>query len=508
MKYILEMKNIVKQFPGLVANDHINFCVKPGEVHTLLGENGAGKSTLMNILTGLYGMDEGQIWFSGQAVEIDSPRKAVELGIGMVHQHFMLVQAMDVIDNIILGTKQTNYPRLDKAKAEKEILELADKYGLEIPTRERVMDISVGAQQRVEIVKALYRGAELLILDEPTAVLTPEECQGFFKVIGKLVKEGKTIIFISHKLKEVMQISDRITILRKGKKFATLDKTSTNMEELAQFMVGKRLAHEEYDHSSSHSRVVFSMKDVMAKQGNMNLKNLDIEVREGEILGIAGVDGNGQSELALLASGMLKPLRGEIVLKGEKILRFSADEFYRRKVAHIPEDRNKLGLIGGMSVSENLILKTISDAPVSKWNGLKINYGYIQDLADRVQKEYDIRASGMDCKTCNLSGGNQQKVVLARELMAEPDFIVAVHPIRGLDIGAAHFVHEQLVVARDRGCAVLLISADLDEILLLSNRIGVMYEGEIMGYEPGLEPDVNRIGQMMAGHIKAEVTHA
>ncbi len=495
------MEGITKQFGGVYANRDINLEIKEGEVHTLLGENGAGKSTLMNILIGLYSPTAGKIFIDDKEVRIDSPKTAVGYGIGMVHQHFMLVEAMTVFENIILGHTGEKGLFIPKDKLKKEILELSDKYELEVELDRDITDISVGAQQRVEILKALFRGADLLILDEPTAALTDIEAEGLFKIMRKLTSEHKSVIFISHKMREVLKVSDRITILRAGRTVKTLNRSETNGEELADLMIGHKMVQEEYKKAESHQDTVLDFKSVSYNKNSKHsgISEISLKVRRGEIVGIAGIDGNGQSQLAQIATGVLKPDEGEVDLKNSKVSKFLPIGFIAANVSHIPEDRNKMGLVGNMSVAENLILQDTKSARFSAGRGFYLKKKEIHRFALDLQKKNDIRCASVDQEVRNLSGGNQQKVILARELSRNPDLLVAVHPTRGLDIGAAKFVHDTMEEARDKGCGILLISADFDEILKISDRILVMFEGKIMGEYSGANPPINEISLAMAG---------
>ncbi|MBR5292862.1 MAG: ABC transporter ATP-binding protein [Clostridia bacterium] len=501
MQEILRMEHITKRFGDMYANRDINFEVRRGEVHTLLGENGAGKSTLMNVLFGLYQPTEGSIYLNGNKVKIDSPAQAVKLGIGMVHQHFMLVEAMTVFENIILGDRNTKGVFIDRDARRKEILELSQQYGLDVEMDKPITEIAVGAQQRVEILKALYKGAELLVLDEPTAALTDIEVEGLFQIIKKLTAEGKSVIFISHKMREVLHISDRITILRAGESVCTLNREETTGEDLANLMIGRELVPSQYKKIEDAGDAVIKLTDVdYCKESKHNgLNGVSLSVGRGEIVGIAGVDGNGQSQLAQVVTGVITPDSGEVDMKGSRVAKFTPNGFIIEKVSHIPEDRNKMGLIGSMSVMDNIVLKTTELPEFSSGNGLYLKKKAIKEYAEQMQKKYDIRCASIEQETRNLSGGNQQKVILARELESDPDLLVAVHPTRGLDIGAARFVHDTMIAARDNGCGVLLISADFDEILEVSDRIIVMFEGEIMGEYSGKNPPINEISLAMAG---------
>ena len=495
------MDNITKKFGKVAANKNVSLSIEKGEVHTLLGENGAGKSTLMNVLIGLYQPTEGDIYINGVKVKIDSPATAVKYGIGMVHQHFMLVEDMTVFENIILGVTKDSSVFIKPAPIKKELSELSKFYGLDIDLDKRIEDISIGEQQRVEILKVLYRGAEILILDEPTAVLTDEEAEGLFEMIKRLVSEDKTVIFISHKMREIMKISDRITVLRSGEVVATVKKEDTDPTALASMMVGREFIPSTFDKTASENEVMLSLNHICyhKQMKHSGLNDVSMEIKRGEVLGIAGVDGNGQSQLAQLIAGLITPDEGEFLLKAKKISNFGSCEFIACGVSHVPEDRNKMGLIGDMRISENLILKSIESEQFSYLKGLKLKKKNINAYAKDIVKKYDIRCSSYEQAVKNLSGGNQQKVIIARELEAGPDLLIAVHPTRGLDIGATNFVHESIISARDSGCAVLLISADLDEVLKLSTRISVMYEGRLMGSYPGDNPPIKQISLAMAG---------
>ncbi len=501
MDEILRMEHISKQFGGFYANKDVTFTVRKGEVHTLLGENGAGKSTLMNVLIGLYQPSEGDIILRGQKVKIESPAMAVRLGIGMVHQHFMLVEAMTVLQNIILGDKRYKgmFIRMDERK--KEIIALSQRYGLDIDPDAKITDISVGAQQRVEILKALYRGAEILILDEPTAVLTDIEVENLYEIIDKLRSEGKSIIFISHKMREVLHVSDRITILRAGSAVCTLNAKETDGRELANLMIGRELAESDYEKAESAQESVIELHNVCYNKSSKHngLNDVSLTVRKGEILGIAGVDGNGQSQLAQIVTGVICAETGRVVLKGCAVTRFTAADFIRKSVSHIPEDRNRMGLIGDMSVEENLLLKSTQMCEFCSAGGWRLKKKAMRAYTEQMRKKYDIRCQSPEQEIRSLSGGNQQKVILARELEAKPDLLVAVHPTRGLDIGATRYVRDAMIAARDKGCGVLLISADFDEVLQMSDRIIVMFEGKVMGEYSGKNPPIQSISLAMAG---------
>lgn len=501
MEELLRMEHISKCFGDFYANSDVTFSVARGEVHTLLGENGAGKSTLMNILIGLYQPTEGKIFLNGKEVRIETPSQAVKLGIGMVHQHFMLVEAMTVFENIILGDRNVKGLFIDRAKRRTEIEELSQKYGLDVELDKYITEISVGAQQRVEILKALYHGAELLILDEPSAALTDLEVEGLFSIMKKLVSEGKSVIFISHKMREVLHISDRITILRTGHVVATVDKNKTSGEELANLMIGRELATTQYEKVLKTEQEAFRLSHIEYHKTSKHngLNGVTLSVGRGEIVGIAGVDGNGQTQLAQIVTGVLTPEAGEVDLKGRKVAVFNPGGFIDDGVSLIPEDRNLQGLVGNMSIADNLVLKSTDTPAFSKAHGLVLKKAAIEDYARRMAQQYDIRCTSVNQEVRNLSGGNQQKVILARELESEPDLLVAVHPTRGLDIGATRFIHDRMMEARRNGVGILLISADFDEILEMSDRILVIFEGKLMGEFSGKDPSIEQISIAMTG---------
>ena len=500
-KYALQMQDITMEFPGVLANDHVSIDCKKGEVLGLLGENGAGKTTLMNVLYGLYPPSSGKILLDGREVQIGSPSEAISYGVGMVHQHFMLVDAMTVFENIILGTKKDSSIFIKKEERKKEILELSQKYGLEVDLDKQVNEISVGEQQRVEILKALYRGAKLLILDEPTAALTDQEVEGLFAIIRRLTGENKPVIFISHKMREVMAISDRITILRAGETIETLRREDTNAAQLANLMIGHEMTVSRYQKVTKTEETVLRLDhvDYHKEHKHSGLNDVSFSIGKGEILGIAGVDGNGQSQLAQLVTGVIAPDSGEVDLKSKKVAQFIPNGFILSHVSHVPEDRNKMGLVGNMTVEENLVLKSTEDPRFSCGKGAFLKKKAIREFALALQKKNDIRCSSIEQEARNLSGGNQQKIILARELENHPELLVAVHPTRGLDIGASQYVHDTMIEARDKGCGILLISADFDEVLKLSDRIIVMFEGKVMGIYSGENPPIEEISLAMAG---------
>ena len=501
MEELMRMEHISKRFGNFYANKDVNLTVYRGEVLTLLGENGAGKSTLMNILIGLYQPTEGKIYLNGKEERIDSPGQAVKLGIGMVHQHFMLVEAQTVFDNIILGDKRSKGIFINRAARRKEILELSERYGLDVELDAKITEISVGAQQRVEILKALYHGAELLILDEPTAALTDIEVEGLFAIMNKLKSEGKSVIFISHKMREVLHISDRITILRAGEVITTVNCSETDGQKLANLMIGRELTKSQYEKKEVSGEPVVKLEDVRYNETNKHngLAGVSMEIRPGEIVGIAGVDGNGQTQLAQLITGVIGPEKGHVHLAGSKVSTFDPFDFIESGVAHVPEDRNLQGLIGDMSIADNLVLKSTETDQFSHGKGLFLKKKDINSYAEELVQKYDIRCTSIDHAVRSLSGGNQQKVILAREIESEPDLLVVVHPTRGLDIGATRFVHDQMIAARERGVGILLISADFDEVLEMSDRILVIFEGQFMGEFSGKNPPIQEISLAMTG---------
>lgn len=501
MEELLRMEHISKRFGSFYANRDISLSVYKGEVLTLLGENGAGKSTLMNILTGLYQPTEGKIFICGKEYRIESPGQAVKLGIGMVHQHFMLVEAMTVFENIILGDRKSKGVFINRQERKKEILELSERYGLDVELDRPINEIAVGAQQRVEILKALYRGAELLILDEPSAALTDIEVEGLFAMIRKLTGEGKSVIFISHKMREVLHISDRIAILRAGELVTTVKGNETGAKQLAGLMIGRELSESQYEKKEPQSDEILSLHEIKYHEGSKHngLAGINLKVRAGEIVGIAGVDGNGQTQLAQVVTGVIAPEGGSMMLNKKKLSVFDPSAFIRDGVSHIPEDRNLQGLVGDMSIADNLVLKLTESDKFSAWGGWLLKKKRIHAYAEKMIGEYDVRCTSDGQSVRSLSGGNQQKVILARELESEPRLLMAVHPTRGLDIGATRFVHDRMIQARDRGVGILLISADFDEVLEMSDRILVMFEGQIMGEYSGKNPPIEEISLAMTG---------
>jgi general nucleoside transport system ATP-binding protein len=494
------MRGITKAWPGVVANDHVDFEVRAGEIHALVGENGAGKSTLMNVLYGLIHPDSGEILIDGKPARIGGPRDAITQGIGMVHQHFMLIPVFTVGENIMLGREPVAAGVIyDRTKARREIAELTKSYGLALDAEARTADLPVGLQQRVEIVKVLYRGANILILDEPTGVLTPQESKELFGVLRGLVKGGKTIIFISHKLKEVLDISDRITVMRRGKVVGHLITKDTNEEEIATAMVGREVLLRVDKKPAKPGDVTFRVENLTASsdRGVPALKGISFELRQGEILGIAGVEGNGQSELVEVLAGTRRATGGKVWLADKDVTAYDARAERGSGIAHIPEDRRGAGLVLNYSIAENLILGRQRDKPFS-WHHFLLVVDAIRSWATRLVKEFDIRTPNIDVPARSLSGGNQQKIIVAREMASQPKVLLASQPTRGVDIGAIEFIHRRIVAERDGGAAVLLVSAELDEIRSLSDRIAVLYEGQIVSIEPGDAPE-ERLGLLMTG---------
>ena len=488
----------------MLANDHVDLDVRRGEVHALLGENGAGKTTLMNIVYGLYNADEGEIRLNGERVEFASARDAIRSGIGMVHQHFMLVPVMTVTENIVLAAEPTRAGvLLDYDVAETRVRELSDQFGLAVDPSARIQDITVGQQQRVEILKALYRGAEVLILDEPTSVLTPQEAGELFEILESLKAEGKAIVFISHKLKEVLEIADRVTVLRRGKKIDTIPQEGATEAGLARMMVGREVLLRVQKNPSRPGDALLVVEDlhVLDDRALEAVRGVSFEVRTGEIVGIAGVDGNGQTELIDAMTGLRRPASGRVLVGGRELTTASAHDHLQAGLGHIPEDRHRRGLVLEFTLAENLALHDFDEPPFSRLGWLWPRR--IVQWARRLLREFDVRGGGPETRASALSGGNQQKVVVAREVTRDPQVLIAAQPTRGLDVGAIEFVHGRLVEQRDSGKAVLLVSLELDEILSLSDRILVIYEGRIVGEFP---PDVSEeeLGIAMTGGRREE----
>lgn len=497
---VIEMRNITKKFGDFVANDNIDLIVHKGEIHALLGENGAGKTTLMNVLYGLYEPTSGEIFINGKKVEVTNPNVAIKNGIGMVHQHFMLVDNFTVVENIILGMETTNkFGIIDINKATKEVEELSKKYGLYVDPNAKIEDISVGMQQRVEILKALYRGADILILDEPTAVLTPQEIEEIIQIMKNLTEQGKTIIIITHKLKEIKQSADYCTIIRRGKKIDTVRVDNVTEEELASMMVGREISFKVDKKDPEIGEVILEIDNLMLKdnRGLNTVKGLSLKLHKGEILGIAGVDGNGQSELVEGLTGLRNIENGKVLLEGRDITNLSPKEIMERGMSHIPEDRQRRGLVLDFTVAENMILENYHKEPFSKKG--RLNHKNISKFAVELIDKFDVRPRNDKQMAGALSGGNQQKVILAREITNDPEVLLAVQPTRGLDVGAIEYVHRYLVDQRDRGKAVLLVSFELEEIMNLSDRIAVIYDGKIVDIVDGKNADERTIGYLMAG---------
>lgn len=495
------MRDIVKRFPGVIANDHVNLEVHTGEIHGLLGENGAGKSTLMNVLSGLYRPDAGEIYVRGERVDITSPGDAIKLGIGMVHQHFMLVEPMTVVENFALGLERLGVvPNM--RRLEQEIMELSERYRLMVSPDAYIWQLSVGEQQRVEILRLLHRGADILILDEPTAVLTPQEADDLGQTLDRMADESKAIIFITHKLREVMAFTDRVTVLRRGKNVATVKTAETTWEELARLMVGREVVFRIEKERREPGDVVLWVRDVDAlnDKGLPALKDISLEVRKGEILGIAGVAGNGQRELAEVITGLRAATDGTIEVAGQRVTNLSPDKLTAIGVSHIPEDRIGMGLVPNLSVSDNLALKAYRRPPLSR--GPFLVSDAIRGFAARLISLFNIDTPSAETPVRLLSGGNLQKTILAREITASQGLMVAVHPTHGLDVGAAEDVREALLEQRADEAAILLISEDLDELLAISDRVAVMYEGQIMGVVDAEDANPEELGLMMAGELQ------
>jgi simple sugar transport system ATP-binding protein len=498
----VEMRGIVKRFPGVLANDHVDFDLREGEVHALLGENGAGKSTLMNVLAGMYRAEEGRLLVHGQPVTFNSPRDAIAHGIGMVHQHFMLVPSQTVTENILLGLDDPRF-LLNLPEQDKKVLALQEKYGLKVDPKAKIWQLSVGEQQRVEILKMLYRGARVLIMDEPTAVLTPQEVRELFVTLRSMTQSGHSIIFISHKLDEVLSIAQRVTVLRHGRVTAAGVATQgVTKAELARLMVGREVVFSVDKEPVTPGPAALSIENVTAEndRGLPALRGLSLQIHTGEIVGIAAVAGNGQTELAQVITGMRRCTGGRVVACDEVVSNSPPRRAIERGVAHIPEDRAGVGSSPSLSVADNIIMKSYRQAPVA--SGWVLNRPVIRQTAEKLKRDYDIAAPTIDTEARLLSGGNLQKMILAREMSCSPKIMVAAQPTRGLDVGAIEAVHHLLLQERENGAAVLLISEELDEIMSLADRIVVMYEGQIMGELSPDEADLEKIGLMMAGTRK------
>jgi simple sugar transport system ATP-binding protein len=495
----LEMRGITKRYPGVVANSGIDLDVRPGEIHALLGENGAGKTTLMNILYGLAKPDEGQILLDGEEVQLTGPTDAIQRGISMVHQHFMLIPVLSVAENIVLGEETMANPLfLDRNEADRRIVELGRRFGFEVDPKAKVGSLSVGWQQRVEILKALYRDAKILVLDEPTAVLTPQETEEIFVVLRRLAAEGHSIVFISHKLYEVLEIADRITVVRRGKVVGERIPSETDEDDLAELMVGREVSLVVDRGEANPGDVALRIEGLRVNddRGHEAVRDVDLEIRSGEILGIAGVAGNGQDELVEALVGLRKPAAGTVTLDGKDITGKSPRQVYESGVAYVPADRHRFGLVLSFPISDNLALTDYYHAPYAR--GILRNDAAIDAMAEERIKSFDIRTPSADVKASTLSGGNQQKIVVARELGQELRLLVLDQPTRGLDVGSIEFIHTQAIAKRDAGTAILLVSAELDEVLEVSDRVAVMYGGRIVAIVDGRTADKNAVGLLMA----------
>lgn len=500
MEYVIEMLGIRKEFGNFVANNNITLQLKKGEIHALLGENGAGKSTLMNVLFGLYQPEAGEIKVRGKSVKITDPNVANELGIGMVHQHFMLVENFTVTENIILGSEPTKFGVVNSKDAAKEIKALSERYHLDVDPHAKIEDISVGMQQRVEILKTLYRGAEILIFDEPTASLTPQEIDELMEILRLLIKEGKSIIIITHKLKEIMEVSDRVTIIRKGEGIGTVVTAETNPNQLAELMVGRQVSFKTVKKDPQPKEVALNIENLYVTdyRGIDKVKGLNLQVRKGEIVGIAGIDGNGQSELIEAITGLRSVKSGTITLNGQNITGLKPRKITQAGIGHIPQDRHKHGLVLDFPIGHNMVLQTYYQEPVSK-KGV-MNYKKVNEVARRIIEEFDVRTGQGEMTPARaLSGGNQQKAIIGREVDRDPELLIAALPTRGLDVGAIEFIHQRLIDQRDKGKAVLLISFELDEVMNVSDRIAVIYDGMIMDTVLPKDTTEQELGLLMAG---------
>lgn len=497
---VLEAKGITKRFPGVLANSDVNLSLKRGEVLALLGENGAGKSTLMNILYGLYHPDEGEIWIKGEKVRLSGPRDAIQRGVGMVHQHFQLVPVMTVAENVVLGSEVTKGGgHLDQRKAIQQVTELSQQYGLKVEPTAVVEELPVGTQQRVEIIKALYRHADILILDEPTAVLTPQEAEELFVIMRNLTQRGVSIIFITHKLKEVLAVADTIAVLRGGRMVGTAVPKEATEASLAEMMVGRKVILQVEKESAHPGKTVLQVENlvVMDDRGQTAVNGVSFTVNSGEILGVAGVQGNGQRELVEGLTGLRKVVSGKVQIDGADTTHASPRQITEHGVAHIPEDREKHGLVMPYPIADNLVLNRYYQTPYAR--GVMMNQEKIDEQATQLVKEYDVRTPGIHTSAGSLSGGNKQKVIVAREFSQPVKLLIASQPTRGVDVGSIEFIHNQIVAQRDRGVAVLVVSAELDEVLALADRVAVMFEGRIVKILPIAEATRERVGLLMAG---------
>ena len=495
---VLDVRGVTKTFPGVIANEDVDMVLYEGEIHCLLGENGAGKSTLMNVVFGLYQPDRGTIRVRGEQVAFHGVSDAIDHGIGMVHQHFQLIPVFTVAENVILGNELVKGPLLDMKEARRRIRELGDRYGLRVDPDAKVGDLSVGEQQRVELVKALFREADILILDEPTAVLTPGEVDDFFAVVRNLVDQGKSIVFITHKLREVLAVADRITVLRGGRVAGIADPATATQQSLANLMVGRDVVFQVEKTPASPGQPVLRIRDLRVEDERkvQTVNGFSVEVRSGEIFGVAGVEGNGQRELVEAIAGMRHKIGGHVEILGRDATRMTPRQITELGVAHIPEDRNKHGLVGAYTIADNLVLNRYYQQPFSR-RGIR-DTSAIDEEAKRLVGQFDVRTPGIDVPANTLSGGNQQKVIVARELTGDVEVLVVAQPTRGLDVGSIEFIHKQIIGLRDRGAAVLLVSAELDEILSLSDRIGVLYRGRLVGMFDAADATRERLGYLMA----------
>lgn len=503
--YVVEMRGITKRFPGIVANDHVDLQIRKGEIHALLGENGAGKSTLMSILFGFYRADEGQIFIRGREEKISSPNRAYELGIGMVHQHFQLIDRFTVTENIMLGMEPVKGAFIDYKTARKKIQDLSERYGLNVDPDARIEDVSVGMQQRVEILKVLYRQADIIILDEPTAVLTPQEIDELMSIVRNFVREGKSVILITHKLKEIMEAADRVSILRRGRYMGTLNVKDTNEDELAELMVGRKVQFSVEKQPPKLGDKILEIQNLVVRdsRGIKAVNDFNLSIHAGEIVGLAGVDGNGQEELVQALAGLMKPESGKIFLQNQEITGSSVRVRNEIGLAHIPADRQKYGLVLPFNLAENLALKKYFKAPYSKRGVLQRQV--MQERGEKLIESFDVRSGrGLFSIAATLSGGNQQKAIIAREVDTDPVLMIAAQPTRGLDVGAIEYIHKRLVELRDAGKAILLVSFELDEILDLSDRIAVIHEGQVSGLVYAHETNERELGLMMSGALHRE----
>ncbi len=506
MAYVIEMLGIVKEFPGIIANDNVTLQVEEGSVHALLGENGAGKSTLMSVLFGLYQPDGGTIRVRGEEVKITDPNVATKLRIGMVHQHFKLVHNFTVAENIVLGIEPTVGPLFDVATAERRVAELSARYGLEVDPKERIENISVGMQQRVEILKMLFRDADILIFDEPTAVLTPQEIHELMEIMRRLVSEGKTVILITHKLKEIKAVADVCTILRRGKVVGTVNVADTTEDRMAEMMVGREVSFSVDKQPAHPGDAVLTVEDLKVKnlKGLLAVKGVSFSVHSGEILGLCGIDGNGQTELVHALTGLAKVEGGRILLKGNDLTEVPVKKRMADGLGHIPEDRQKHGLVLDFRLDENMVVHSYDAPPYARFGIL--DFSAIRQNAERLIDEFDVRSGqGPATPARSLSGGNQQKAIVAREIDRSPDVLVVAQPTRGLDVGAIEYIHKRLIEERDKGKAILLVSLELDEILDLSDRIAVIFNGEIVGVVDASSTNENELGLMMSGASRKAV---